>query len=398
VEKAAANTGRVADFEQAPISVPSFIIFELADAGTRGTPSRPEKQHFMLDNRYDLSPILANYPSDCQIAATVPPGALASGFSGSLVWQLHTRRGILCLRCWPAEFSDTVHLRWIHSILDGVFQAGFRLVPVPTKTSAGATFVYQEGFLWQLEPWLRGEADDDSSSDRRPSAVRVTAALTALAEFHAAGAADSVNCLPDGPAPGILRRLAELNALQFGGLDRLASAIAVHGSIWPELADRAGELLKTVRLAANYTTELLERATKWNVRIRPCIRDIHRQHVLFEGDSVTGIVDFGAMQFDHVATDIARLLGSLAGDDFELWRAGLGAYQRLQPLTEQELLLIDSYDKSGLLLSGVHWLQWVFVDGRDFVNRQGVLARFDEILVRLIRSVDQRPASASIIV
>jgi homoserine kinase type II len=120
--------------------------------------------------------------------------------------------------------------------------------------------------------------------------------------------------------------------------------------------------------------------------------------VLFEGDRVTGIVDFGAMQYDHVAADIARLLGSFAGDQLELWRAGLGAYRGLQSLTERERLLVDMYDKSGLLLGGIHWLQWVFVDGREFVNRRAVLARFDEIVGRLVRSVDRSPTSASIIV
>jgi hypothetical protein len=46
-------------------------------------------------------------------------------------------------------------------------------------------------------------------------------------------------------------------------------------------------------------------------------------------------------------------------------------------------LLVRAYDESGVLLSGIHWLRWVFMEGRQFENTNGVLARFDGILGRL---------------
>ena len=99
--------------------------------------------------------------------------------------------------------------------------------------------------------------------------------------------------------------------------------------------------------------------------IRPCIRDVHREHVLFQDDRVTGIIDFGSMQPDNVSCDIARLLGSMAGDETELWRLGLTAYERLTPLTDPERLLVKAYDESGVLLSGLNWLKWVFLEDRQ---------------------------------
>ena len=40
-----------------------------------------------------------------------------------------------------------------------------------------------------------------------------------------------------------------------------------------------------------------------------CIGDVWHDHILFEGDAVTGMIDFAAAKVDHVAADLARLLG-----------------------------------------------------------------------------------------
>ncbi len=350
----------------------------------------------MLDNRYDLSPILVNYPADCQIASSgteaLPPG----GFSGARIWRLPAKRGLLCLRRSPAEYQDQSHLRWTHDILAGAYRAGFHLIPVPFKTATGQTFVNHANFLWQLEPWLPGEADDGPPPFQPASTAHIIAALSALANFHQAVIVQPTCQQPAGPPPGILKRSTELHALQSGGIDRLTNVIAANSHVWPELAARAPALLNLFPLIAPQTGELLRQAAQWIVPIRPCIRDIHRQHVLFTSDQVTGIVDFGAMQSDHVAADITRLLGSLAGQDPQMWQAGLQAYLCVLPLSEQDLRLVQIYNTSGLLLGGIHWLQWVFVGGRVFVNRDGVLARFDEILRRLIELMNRRDAPASI--
>ncbi|HTQ37948.1 MAG TPA: phosphotransferase [Pirellulales bacterium] len=350
----------------------------------------------MLDNPYNLSPILAYYPTDCQ--PTGAPESIADGgFSGSRIWRVQTQRGVLCLRCWPSEYPAQ-RLAWIHGILARVYSGGFCLVPVPIRAISCDTFVCRNGYLWQLEPWLLGKAQVDNAGLQPISPARVESAVTALAEFHIAVAADPANHLPDGPPPGIVQRLAQLNALQSGGLDRLSEAIASKRHVWLELAERAVPLLAAFRLVAPARGERLRQAAQQCVAIRPCIRDIHREHVLFEGDRVTGIVDFGAMQPDNVACDIARLLGSMAGDDAALWQAGLQAYQRLQALSEVERPLVQIYDESSTLLSGIHWLQWVFAEGRQFENRQGVLMRFEEILGRLIRLAQRKSHGEGVIV
>jgi Ser/Thr protein kinase RdoA (MazF antagonist) len=119
------------------------------------------------------------------------------------------------------------------------------------------------------------------------------------------------------------------------------------------------------------------------VPIQPCIRDIWEQHILYEGDKVSGIVDFCAARPDTVSTDIVRLLGSLVADDPQGWKTGMDAYSQMRPLTENELLLIDSLDRSTVLLSGLNWLAWIYLENRIFIQKQVIEQRLGVILNRL---------------
>jgi Ser/Thr protein kinase RdoA (MazF antagonist) len=349
----------------------------------------------MLDNRYDLSTILAFYPvSPKPGAAAVHPNE--GGFSGSLVWRLPTEQGVFCLRRWPTEYTDAGHLRWIHRVLAGVFEAGFRRVPVPLAASGGESFVRHGGHLWQLEPWLPGEAAAVGQFGAA-SVSQLEAAMTALGEFHGA-VAETGNRQPDSPAPGIVKRSAKISELMNGGLERLKQGVAANRNLWPELADRAPTVLQMFAVLAQEVAARLTTASKQIVPIRPAIRDIHREHILFQGDQVSGIVDFGAMQFDHVAADIARLLGSLSSDDQQLWQRGFQAYEKAHPLTDDERQLVPTYNESERLLAGMNWLWWVFVDERQFANRAAVLARFDGIVARLAATIDRNRAGGGIIV
>ena len=91
--------------------------------------------------------------------------------------------------------------------------------------------------------------------------------------------------------------------------------------------------------------------------LQPCLCDVWHDHVLFEGDAVTGLVDYGGVKVDNVATDLARLLGSLAGDDPVLRDAGLRAYSRLRPLSLAEEALVPVLDRTGTLLGIANWLR-----------------------------------------
>jgi homoserine kinase type II len=268
-------------------------------------------------------------------------------------------------------------LEFIQAVLWHVVQEGFRGVPLPLETEAHSGYVRHAGHLWQLEPWLPGRADFSSA----PSEAKLQAAMTILARFHQAASSFPLPHAGSMPSPGIAKRYEKLRDLLAGGARQIASAVTVGD--WPELAPRAAQLLSFfVAMAESVNAELVE-ACKLEVAIQPCIRDVWHDHVLFEGPEVSGLVDFGAMRPESVAGDVARLLGSLVGDRPDGWSSGIAAYESIRRLEANELRLVRAFDRSTMLMSGLEWLAWIYIDGRHFENRTAVLARIDDILARL---------------
>jgi Ser/Thr protein kinase RdoA (MazF antagonist) len=324
------------------------------------------------------------YPDDCQPHASQEV-AETGGFSGARLWRLSTPRGTLCLRRWPPGHPDHQRLEFIQAVLWHVDQEGFHLVPLPLETRHHHGYVLYASHLWELTPWLPGTAD----YRQRPSAARLEGALSGLARFHRAAATFP---LPDsGPvfSPGILERRARLEELLAGRVDALRSATS--NGDWPELASRGRDLLRLFASAAPAVLSLLESAAQLRVGLQPCIRDIWHAHVLFIGDDVSGIVDFGAMRPENVAADVARLLGSLACDKSSDWEHGLVAYQEIRRLSEDELRLVTAFDRSTVLMGGLQWLEWVYLEERVFAYPAKVLERLDEFVTRLSRLAHGTP-------
>ncbi|MEQ8789646.1 MAG: phosphotransferase [Pirellulaceae bacterium] len=300
----------------------------------------------------------------------------AGGFSGAEFWRIRSSRQTLCLRRWPPEHPSPKRLLFQHAVLRHVHQQGVKIVPVPLAADDGTTFVTVEGRMWELAPWLPGEAD----FRQNPSRARLEAALRALAQFHAAAALFPTNVAPCSPSPGLRQRLEMVRRWLSGDGELLERRIV--DADWRELAQRARRLLPMFRALAPAIDKELADAAPALLPQQPVLRDIWHDHVLFEGDRVSGLIDFGAMQIDSVAGDVARLLGSLARDDADLWRVGLSAYEAIRPLSKDERLAVTVFDRSTMLLSGMNWLRWIYLDGRSFDDRRRVEARLDEILAR----------------
>jgi Ser/Thr protein kinase RdoA (MazF antagonist) len=107
------------------------------------------------------------------------------------------------------------------------------------------------------------------------------------------------------------------------------------------------------------------------VDVQPCLCDVWHEHVLYGGDEVTGLIDFDGMKVDNVAVDLARLLGSLAGDNAELRNAGFRAYAAVRPLSLAEAGLVTALDHTGTLLGAATWLLWLYRDFRGHTGRRG---------------------------
>ena len=95
------------------------------------------------------------------------------------------------------------------------------------------------------------------------------------------------------------------------------------------------------------------------------------------------MVDYGSVKRDHVAVDLARLLGSMVGDDAGFRDSGLRAYARLRHLSEQEIALVTLLDFTGTLLGAANWLLWLYRDQRRFEDRAAVAGRLAVLVQRI---------------
>jgi Ser/Thr protein kinase RdoA (MazF antagonist) len=305
--------------------------------------------------------------------------AAKSGLSGAQVWLIERRQASpLCLRRWPPEHPSTERLRMIHAVLVHLANSGIDFTPVPIESTSGETFVWCDATRWELTNWLPGRADYRTN----PSSGRLAAALESLAQLHLRSAAfPAADTPPRSVSRGITQRASLLSSYASGRLAELNSA--ARAGEWRELAARADEIIDLFVRHADQLQSVLKHASQLRVPQQPCIRDIHDEHVLYEGNVVTGIIDFGAMRYDNVATDIARVLGSMAGDDAEAWQAGLAAYHDIRPLSSDELSLIPAFDASGILLGSLQWIDWIYLQQRQFSDQAVVLDRVDRLLSRL---------------
>src|SRR5262249_33844918 len=121
--------------------------------------------------------------------------------------------------------------------------------------------------------------------------------------------------------------------------------------------------------------------------LHPCLCDVWHAHVLFEGEVVSGLVDYGSVKVDHVAADLARLLGSLVPDDAAQTAAGLDAYGRLRPLAARERELVALLDETGAILAAATWLRWLSRAGRRCEDRAAAADR----LASLVRRIERWP-------
>lgn len=314
-----------------------------------------------------------------------PVQTVPGGFSGARIWRVETAVGPCALRSTPASQVDLARLAGLHRLLAHVGTAGMMQVPVPLTALDGTTFFEMRGQVWQLEPWMPGAADFWTN----PDSARLSAAMICLARWHVAAARfqpHESECAwffsnPAGRSPGLAERARKIARRNGPECDALRHKLA--SCAWKEFAEMGRSILDHfVRLAPRVESQL-KFGLEAVVPLQPCLRDIWHDHVLFTGNEVTGLIDAHASRSDCVATDLARLLGSLVRDDRARWDAGLAAYQTVRPLALSELALVALFDQSAVLLGGMTWLDWVCLEGRTFDDREKVLERLRKIVARL---------------
>jgi Ser/Thr protein kinase RdoA (MazF antagonist) len=293
------------------------------------------------------------------------------GFSGARLWRVEAGGAAFCLRAWPGGDPSPERLRWLHELMATARAAGLAFVPAVLPVGADS-FVAHAGRLWELSAWLPGRAD----FHQHPEPARLRAACAALARLHHAWASRSA---ARGPCPALARRL-----------DRAADWLALVSSGWrprPAADDPVRPCAEAAfRLLSAWAGRVAGLLAPWAGRpfaLHPCLCDVWHDHVLFDGSTVTGLVDYGSVKVDHPAADLARLLGSLVGDDAAAWADGLDAYTALRPLSADEQALARELDRTGVILAAANWLMWVYHARRAFPDRQLVADRLGGLVCRL---------------
>lgn len=194
-------------------------------------------------------------------------------------------------------------------------------VAVPLATAAGATAAEAEGARWALFPLLPGAPPPDESIFLQRRGALLALVHADLAEWEGRLHRDRVDDFDAAVRP---HGLASFELL----LARVHAVDPMRANMLAVLRARVEEQLE----ACGYA----------DLSPRPLWGACTSEHVLFDGNDVTGLVDFAAARADTRAVDIAEsLLADTRSIGWRIirWVAGYSAHAD-PPLTEQEADLV----------------------------------------------------------
>ncbi len=309
---------------------------------------------------------------------------LPTGWSGGQVFRVVTPWREAALRQWP-QAMPSQRANLVHLAQSTAFNRGLLVVPELIRTPEGASLIQEGGFNWDLSDWRRGEPAPASSP--HPEHGRQAArlwhrwyevgrdhhVLHAFGEILPSELFHAISHRYPSPSSGIARRLH---------LYRQRTPI------------REVEFLSiSEQLLSERTTRLLNKAENWFVelaryerhplQIELCLRDVHREHILFENERVSGLIDFGSIGWDTPAIDISRYLSSfdafpsdwLARED-DCWQAMVDPTLSVKEWNRLILLLAVT----GAMVSAIQWENWLVRERRRFISRDKAYQRWSNRL------------------
>jgi Phosphotransferase enzyme family len=330
--------------------------------------------------------ILRHWSLDARDEQIIPLSG-GGGFSGAELWRVALQDGQWCLRRWPKDSPTLPRLQWIHVAQRFARARGLNFVPQLLTTIKGESFLEAEGHLWELSQWMPGQANFTLA----PSKQKLIASMESLARTHQTWAEFETPTLQ--PSPGVTVRLKRLEEITVAIPQLLAEL---------ERSSRQPAMSVGLRSVAPFAVSRFEQHAsrlgsmlrQWQTRattLQPCFRDIWHDHILFTGESVTGIVDYGAMNRESIAGDLARLIPSLVDDDATQWQTALRAYAQQGELPADTVELTSLFDQVSTIFSPMNWLIWIAIDGRIFDDNAVIESRVRKSLSRTATYVLCRP-------
>lgn len=282
---------------------------------------------------------------------------VGSGFSGATVWRGEFGgESLFALKRWP-DWVTANHLRQLHAWMSAARSTSCEFVPTVLPTISNDSVLTTPDGCWDVTTWMPGLADFRTN----PTSERIAAVCEAVAALHRVW---SGLCVGSTPCPAVTRRLmllgtwnARSRSFDFGGHPDLVRSLAVV----TDRFDRCRADLQPWRTIP--------------VPIFPCHTDLWHDNILFTGNRVTGVIDYGAMKIDSPAVDLARMLGDLASPHSPRFDEGLKAYHAAGPPVTVSPELVRILAETGSVCALANW--------HLRLDRRPVPLYFDRIVERI---------------
>jgi hypothetical protein len=306
---------------------------------------------------------------------SVPIGS--GGFSGATVTRIESALGTYALKPHPISFSDRIAsthafqeflaartelpiphlLRWsrgrLHFNSPQKHRIGNRNGPPQHPDTLFAIGEY----CWELTDWKPGEPVRSTGWIRDEALNNV---IDAIATMHAHVRdweltwAAPVDCIERG----LELRASKLSDYMQSGFDRCKTH-------WESIPDRRsqpvlkslGRILSLARAVGSRLYKPMQELATIPVPSHWIARDLWREHFLFDGDRITGIIDFTASKISWPGLDLARSLGTFLLDEDPRWEAAIERYRFAVGKQEIELHDVRVTHRVSTILSAMHYVE-----------------------------------------
>jgi Ser/Thr protein kinase RdoA (MazF antagonist) len=337
----------------------------------------------------NVQAILANWLSLPELLVLKTEG-MAGGMSGARFWKVSDGKKTYCLRKTPKLpflTNQANDLREIHTFLEYLWANGCHELARPIRSLKEQSLVETRNAIWELSNFLPGEVTINPSNEQALAAIQYLAKLHVIAPNYQQFEPGFASALKDR------RKLCQ--ELVEGKLDRIVAAIrGSYHSPEPQ-RDDAQKIASQIRSALTQVTKHLEKGCV-RLPLQWCLVDCHIGNFLFTDNQVTGLVDFGTAHRGSVARDIARLVGSVTADNLDRWRTSLDEYQKLRPLSAEELHAVLAFHTSGLVGRAARWLEWRFISRSSFADAETTHQKLEQLSAQLAAIDDTAAVFATI--